>query len=229
MPKTAVVTGANSGIGYEFAKLLINEGYDVFAVDLNAGSRLQSLGCKASQIDIASDSSIENFAKRFGDQPLDLLLNIAGVMESSEFDTLETINHRTLTSIFAVNAFGPLLLTQALLPNLLKSENPKVGVMSSRVGSIADNTTGGLYAYRSSKAALNALCKNLAVDLRDRGVTVVIMHPGFVKTEINPSVHELKQAVEADEAAEKLWEVMKGKGIESTGKFWHREGYELPW
>ena len=150
-------------------------------------------------------------------------------MAPREDDALETISLGVFEKTFAVNTYGPLLLTQAFLPNILKSNNPCMGFMSSRVGSIEDNSSGGSYAYRSSKSALNSLCKNLAVELKDKGVVVVIMHPGFTKTAINPHMKAMKEAVEPEEAAEKLWAVLMSKNINDTGKFWHREGYELPW
>ncbi|KAI1411719.1 NAD(P)-binding protein [Hypoxylon sp. FL1857] len=226
---TAVVTGANSGIGHAFAQLLIQEGYDVTAVDINVGDKLKLLQCKTAQLDVSSPDSIAAFAKMYGDGPLDLLLNIAGVMAPHEKDTLSTVSHDTLAKTFGVNTFGPLLLTQALLPNLLKSEKPRLGVMSSRVGSIADNSTGGSYAYRASKAAVNSVFKSMAVDLKDKGVVVVIMHPGIVKTGLAPSSGMSKEAVMPDEAAEKLYKVLMSKGLEDTGRFWHREGFELEW
>ncbi|KAI0831583.1 NAD(P)-binding protein [Hypoxylon sp. FL0890] len=227
--QTAVVTGANSGIGHAFAELLIREGYDVTAVDVNVGDKLKSLQCKTGQLDVSSPDSIAAFAKAYGDGPLDLLLNIAGVMAPHEQDTLSTVSYDTLIKTFGVNTFGPLLLTQALLPNLLKSEKPRLGVMSSRVGSIADNSTGGSYAYRASKAAVNAVFKSMAVDLKDKGVVVVIMHPGIVKTGLGPGSWASKEAVMPEEAAEKLYKVLMSKGLEDTGRFWHREGFELEW
>ncbi|KAI1381495.1 NAD(P)-binding protein [Hypoxylon crocopeplum] len=225
----AVVTGANSGIGYAFAQVLIREGYDVTAVDINIGDKLKSLQCKTAQLDVSSPESIAAFAASYGEGPLDLLLNVAGVMAPHADDTLSTVSLSTLTKTFGVNTFGPLLLTQALLPNLLKSESPRLGVMSSRVGSIADNSTGGSYAYRASKAAVNSVFKSLAVDLKDKGVVVVIMHPGYVKTGLDSGTWELKDAVLPEEAAEKLWGVLVSKGLEETGRFWHREGFELEW
>ncbi|KAI0121537.1 NAD(P)-binding protein [Hypoxylon sp. NC0597] len=226
---TAVVTGANSGIGHAFAELLIQEGYDVTGVDVNVGDKLKSLQCKTAQLDVSSPDSIKAFAKAYGDGPLDLLLNIAGVMAPPEEDTLSTVSLDTLTKTFGVNTFGPLLFTQALLPNLLKSEKPRLAVMSSRVGSIADNSTGGSYAYRASKAAVNSVFKSMAVDLKDKGVVVVIMHPGIVKTGLLPAGLAPKEAVIPEEAAEKLYKVLTSKGLEDTGRFWHREGYELEW
>ncbi|KAK5014572.1 hypothetical protein LTR60_003293 [Cryomyces antarcticus] len=150
-------------------------------------------------------------------------------MASHAEDTLETVSLAVLAKTFETNTFGPLLLTQALLPNLLASSHPRIGMMSSRVGSIADNSTGGMYAYRASKAALNSVCKSMAMDLKSKGVVVAILHPGIVNTNIDPSTHTLPEAVEPEEAASKLWAVLMSKDLEDTGKFWHREGQELPW
>jgi NAD(P)-dependent dehydrogenase (short-subunit alcohol dehydrogenase family) len=169
-------------------------------------------------------------------------------MAPKEQDSLTTTNHAVLEKTFAVNTYGPLLLTQALLPNILKASSPKIGNMvssatmeqlsnflirmqSSRVGSIADNSSGGSYAYRASKAALNSIGKSMAMDLKEKGVTVIMMHPGYVKTALDTfgHTHSLPEAVEPEEAASKLWKVLKSKTIEDTGTFWHREGHELPW
>lgn len=156
-------------------------------------------------------------------------------------DTLTTISQDALSRIFQINTFGPLLLTQALLPNLLtaatnySSSNstssfpPRIGNVSSRVGSIADNSSGGLYAYRASKTALNSFSKSISLDLKDKGVVVVILHPGMVRTNLDKEQWGAKGTVEPEVAVEGLWEVLRSKGREETGRFWHREGYELPW
>ncbi|KAI2473375.1 NAD(P)-binding protein [Annulohypoxylon bovei var. microspora] len=226
---TAVVTGANSGIGFAFAQLLIRKGYTVTAADVNVGDKIKSLGCATAQVDVSSPASIAAFQSTYGFEPLDLLLNIAGVTAPHDEDALSAVSHGTLTKVFGVNTFGPLLLTQALLPNLLMSESPKLAVMSSRMGSIADNSSGGSYSYRASKAAVNSVFKSLAVDLKDKGVTVVIMHPGMVNTDMVAGMGPVEGAVEPEEAAGRLYEVLESKGLEETGKFWHREGYELEW
>ncbi|THX76254.1 NAD(P)-binding protein [Aureobasidium pullulans] len=215
---TAVVTGCNSGIGHSFARVLISEGYEVIATDYIEGDQLKALQCRHAQLDVRSPESISAFASSLSGQPIDMLLNVAGTMAKHEDDSLET-----------TNTFGPLLLTQALLPNLLKASEARVGIVSSRVGSIADNSTGGIYAYRASKAAVNSIGKSLAMDLKDKGIVVTLLHPGIVKTGLDPSAANTPEAVLPDEAASKLWNIWQSKGIEDTGKFWHREGQELPW
>jgi len=229
---TAVVTGANSGIGWRFAEKLIEEGYTVYACDIFVDNKIKTLDTPHKHtLDVTSPPSIQAFTSAFGSQPLDLLLNIAGIMFPKDQDSLQSTSLSVLEKTFAVNTFGPLLLTQALLPNLLKAPNPKVGNMSSRVGSMADNRTGGSYAYRASKAALNSVSKSLAVDLKEKGVVVVILHPGIVRTGLDGSRESWKAegAVEPEVAVSRLWGVLMGKGIEETGRFWHRDGYELEW
>jgi NAD(P)-dependent dehydrogenase (short-subunit alcohol dehydrogenase family) len=145
-------------------------------------------------------------------------------------DALETVTLQTLETTFAVNAYGPLLLTQALLPYLLLAPEPKVAVMSSRMGSIGDNASGGAYAYRASKAAVNAVFKSLAVDLQARGVAVVLLHPGIVRTNMTAGLADTgSAAVEAGQAVEELWAVLRGKGVQDSGRWWHRSGEELMW
>ena len=146
-----------------------------------------------------------------------------------DHDPLTTLNKDSPSRTFSLNTFGPLLPTQALLPNALKSSQPRLGYVSSRVGSIADNGSGGNYAYRSSKTALDMICKNLSVERRAERVVVVILHPGMVRTGLIPGTAGVPGAVNPDEAAIKLYKILVSKGIEDTGKFWHREGEELPW
>jgi NAD(P)-dependent dehydrogenase (short-subunit alcohol dehydrogenase family) len=159
-------------------------------------------------------------------------------MAPKEQDSLTTTSYSILEKTFAINTYGPLLLTQALLPNILKASSPKIGNMvssatmeqlsnfltcmqSSPVGSIVDNSSGGSYAYRASKAALNSIGKSMSMDLKEKGVTVIMMHPGYVKTAIGISghTHSLPEAVEPEEAASKLWKALKSKKVEDMGTF----------
>ena len=151
-------------------------------------------------------------------------------MPDPETDTREKVDLKIMQRAFAVNTFGPLLLTQALLPNVLAASSPRrIGVVSSRVGSIADNSSGGYYAYRASKCAVNSFFTNLAVELKEKDVVVTILHPGFTKTNLSPEIWKIPGVVEPEVAAGGLWKIVKSKGLEDTGKFWHREGQVLPW
>ncbi|KAF1360044.1 NAD(P)-binding protein [Lizonia empirigonia] len=160
-------------------------------------------------LEVTSQEDIEAFKEQIADRPIDLLLNVAGIMYPHESDTMDKVSIINFEKTFAVNAFGPLLLMQALLPNVLKAPHPRIAVISSRVGSIADNSTGGMYSYCSSKAAVNCLFKNLAVDLKDKNVPVILLHPGIVKSNLDHKWKtggndNVKGAVEPDIAASEL-------------------------
>ncbi|KAK4634073.1 1-hydroxy-2-glutathionyl-2-methyl-3-butene dehydrogenase [Fulvia fulva] len=234
---TAVVTGANSGIGHAFAQILISEGYEVHVRLPNSAPALpraltltlRMIGGGSRSLDVRAPESIAGFAAQLANKPVDVLLNVAGVMAQGEQDALGNVTKDSMTRIFETNTFGPLLLTQALLENISQSQSPRIGIVSSRVGSIQDNSTGGSYAYRASKAAVNSIGKSLAMDLQSKGVVVSLLHPGIVVSNLNPAVEGQPEAVQPEEAATKLWAVFMSKGMEETGKFWHREGYELPW
>ncbi|KAL8831003.1 MAG: hypothetical protein Q9170_005488 [Blastenia crenularia] len=232
----AVITGANSGIGYAFAKQMSSEGYTVFALDITIGQELKNLPCRSFECDLTSPDSIANFSNDFNAsmEPLDILLNVAGIMAPKFNDALQSVSSSILLSTFQANTFGPLLLTQALLPSIVKAKSPKIAHMSSRVGSMTDNSSGwsgGGYSYRASKAALNSIGKSMAVDLKARGVVVLLLHPGIVISGLDKSGETEKnpEAVKPEEAASKLWEIVKSKDMTETGTFWHREGFELPW
>lgn len=153
----------------------------------------------------------------------------SGVAYPAKQDSLESTTLEIFEKVFAVNTYGPMFLTQALLPNLLKSSSPKIGILTSRVGSVGDNSSGGMYAYRSSKAAANSIAKSMAMNLKDKGVIVTVLHPGIVNTGLLPKSEGI-DAVEPEEAASKLWKnIVSQKTLDDTGKFWHREGFELPW
>ncbi|KAJ9602243.1 hypothetical protein H2200_013363 [Cladophialophora chaetospira] len=225
----AVVTGANSGIGNALAALLARNGYEVYALDMTVGDPIKGLGSKYFQVDVTSTDSISKFKDQLGDTPLDLLLNVAGIMFQPKQDSLEATSLSVLDKSFAVNTSGVLLLTQALLPNILAAKDAKIAILSSRVGSMSDNTSGGMYAYRASKAAVNSIGVSLSVDLRAKGVVVLLLHPGINKTNLAGGLAEMSQAFEPAETAERLFKIIGEKTIEDTGKFFQYEGHELPW
>ncbi|KAI5361847.1 Putative short-chain dehydrogenase/reductase SDR, NAD(P)-binding domain superfamily [Septoria linicola] len=231
---TAVITGCNSGIGHATAQILKGEGYHIYALDVVVGDKLKALegtNIHISEADVTNPDSIARFRKTIGDTPIDVLLNVAGeFMPDPTSDTLETVSLSTIQKSFAINACGPLLLTQALLSNILSAPVPRrVAVVSSRIGSIADNSSGGMYAYRASKCAVNCFFKTLAVELRDKVVVVTMLHPGFTNTNLDADIGKVPGVVEPEVSAAGLWKVVKGTELAKTGKVWHRDGYELPW
>ena len=217
----ALVTGANRGIGLELCRQLIERGYEVIGTSRGAAPRLERLGARVEQLEVTDPGSIAAIAERLrGGAPLSLLVNNAGLLVH---DDLDHIDPAALRAQFDTNAVGPIVLTTTLVP--LLAPNAKVAVITSRMGSIADNTSGGAYGYRMSKAALNAGAASLAFDLRERGIAVIILHPGYVQTDMT----EGRGFIKADESARGLLDRIGELTLASTGTFRHMNGEELPW
>lgn len=217
---TAVVTGANRGIGLELARLLKERGDTVIAICRKSSKELDALDVQVLDgVDVTNAKSIESLPDRITSH-VDLLVNNAGLLEHQ---SLGSIDYASVDRQFQVNAVGPLRVTEALLPRLGKGS--KLALVTSRMGSIADNGSGGAYGYRMSKAALNAAGVSLARDLQSQGIAVVILHPGFVRTGMTGG----NGNVEPDEAARGLLERIDELSLESSGKFFHANGEELPW
>lgn len=176
----ALITGANRGIGLELARQLKQVGYKILAICWQPSDELEALGVRIeSGIELTDRADLEALASRLEDTRLDLLINNAGVLRSSSLDGIEDqLDDFRLQ--FEVNSLAPLRLTRALLGHL--NEGAKVVIITSRMGSIADNTSGGQYAYRMSKAAVNTAGVLLAHELKDRGIAVGLLHPGYVRT-----------------------------------------------
>ena len=195
---------------------------------MNLGEGLKGLsGAEVSTLDVTAPDSIQSFKDSIGDEPIDLLLNVAGI--DIHPGTLESSSLSEFQRTFDVNTFGVFALTQSLLPNVLACSEPKIGIVTSRMGSIGDNSSGGQYAYRASKAAVNSIGKSLAMDLKSKGVTVMLLHPGITRTNILPKGEIPADALEPEVVAERVWKIVGSTSISDTGKFWHRDGYELPW
>ena len=173
MSQTVVITGANRGIGLEMARTWKDRGDNVIAVCRRASDELRNLGVRVIEgIDVSRESDVGKLREQLADVDVDLLYNNAGIMRS---ETLDDMNYDQIREQFEVNTLGPLRVTVALLDRM--HEGSKVGLMTSRMGSIEDNDSGKKYGYRISKAGLNAAGKSLAVDLQDRGIAVAILHP----------------------------------------------------
>ncbi len=221
MSQTVVITGANRGIGLALARTWKNRGDKVIAVCRQPSEGLQGLGVQIIKgIDVSHTEDIQRLRATLDTTRIDILCNNAGIMLS---ETPRAIDFAPLRKQFEINTLGPLQVTFALLDRM--AANGKIGLITSRMGSIEDNTSGGKYGYRISKAGLNAAGKSLAIDLKPQGIAVAILHPGYVRTDMtHHSGH-----IEPQEAAERLVQRLDELNLGNTGTFWHSDGSVLPW
>ena len=217
-----LVTGANRGIGLEYCRQLHQRGDDVIAVCRQSSDELTQLDVRIeSGIDLSCETDQSVLLKRLAGVALEGVILNAGILQTFGLDDLDPEGIRRQ---FEVNALAPLVLARALLNNM--SSGGKIALMTSRMGSIDDNTSGGSYGYRMSKVALNMAGKSLAVDLKPHGIAVAILHPGLVRTrmiQFNPL------GITPEESVRGLLERLDGLTLETTGTFWHANGDVLPW
>lgn len=222
---TYLVTGANRGIGYAYCKQLKDRGDNVIAVCRTSSAELDKLGELGVQIesgiDVAKEKDIATLKTSLEGMRINVLINNAGIYRQS---TLDDLNVEGMREQFEINAIAPLRLTKALLPHLT---NPaKVAIMTSRMGSIDDNTSGGTYGYRMSKVAVSMAGKSLSHDLRSRGIAVAILHPGLVSTGMT---NFNSNGISPDESVAGLLRIIDALTLENSGTFWHSNGEVLPW
>ena len=218
--KKVLITGANRGIGLELCRQLTARGNMVIAACRTASDELRALGVQVIDgVDVGSDESVDALRELLEDEALDWLINNAGILSVERLDSLD---FNAMQRQFNVNSLGPLRVTAALQSNL--SAGAKVGIVTSRMGSIEDNTSGGYYGYRMSKAAVNMAGMSLARDLRDQGVAVALLHPGMVATDMTGG-----QGIPAEQSASGLIQRMDELDITTSGSFWHAQGERLPW
>lgn len=217
---TILITGANRGIGLEMARQLATRGDDVIAACRRTSPDLDQLGVEViEQVDVADQESVDRLGDALQGRRLDWLINNAGILQRTALDNLD---YAAMERQFQVNSMAPLRVTATLLPNL--SQGSRVFIITSRMGSIEDNTSGGAYGYRMSKAAVNMVGKSLSVDLREDGIGVFLLHPGWVSTEMTD-----RTGIPAEQSAAGLIKTMDRLELDQSGSFWHQEGYELPW
>jgi NAD(P)-dependent dehydrogenase (short-subunit alcohol dehydrogenase family) len=193
----------------------------VIAACRRSTPELSALGVEVLDgVDVTSDKSVNIMADKLKGRRLDILINNAGLLAS---ESLTDLDFASIQRQMDVNAYGPLRVTHKL--SALLGPGSKVALITSRMGSIGDNTSGGMYGYRMSKAALNAAGKSLAHDLAPRGIAVAILHPGYVKTEMTSN----HGSVEPDDAAAALIQRIDQLNLDNTGTFWHANGEVLPW
>jgi NAD(P)-dependent dehydrogenase (short-subunit alcohol dehydrogenase family) len=218
---TALVTGSNRGIGLALCRVLKARGDKVIATCRESSPELDGLGVEVlAGVDGTSDEAVAALPKRLGERRIDTLILNAGILHG---DSLATLDLGVVAEQIAVNAIAPLRVAHALASFL--GAGSKIALITSRMGSIGDNGSGGYYGYRMSKAAMNAMGVSLARDLHARGIAVAILHPGFVKTEMTGRTGN----VEPQDAARLLIARIDELTLQTSGSFWHANGDKLPW
>jgi NAD(P)-dependent dehydrogenase (short-subunit alcohol dehydrogenase family) len=217
---TILITGCNRGIGLELCKQLAGRGDEVIGVCRSPSPELEELGLRIiAGIDLGRGDAMPRLKAAMGDEKIDVLVNNAGVLVGDSFGQLD---YEAMVEQYRVNALGPLRVTEALRENL--ESGSKVVIITSRVGSIADNSSGGNYGYRASKTAVNQIGTNLRHELGPKGIAVGLLHPGLVATDMTGG-----QGVSPADSASGLIDRIDGLNLSNSGGFWHAEGYELPW
>jgi NAD(P)-dependent dehydrogenase (short-subunit alcohol dehydrogenase family) len=230
--KNVFITGTNRGLGLELVKQYLDLGRKVFATcrDLSKSIELESLRKNAEgrleivELNLFSDDSINEVSKTFLDQPIDLFINNAGMMGPRNI-TLGAVNADAWAEVFRVNTIAPLLLVQALLKNIVIGQEKKMIFVSSRVGSIQENSGGSMYAYRSSKTALNQVVKSLSIDLLDKNIWSVALHPGWVLTDMGGP----NALIDVQKSVSGMISVIETVGSSDTGKFFNYDGSHIQW
>lgn len=225
MPHTYLVTGANRGLGLELVRQLTAEGHRVIATarQPKEAAGLKGLDVQLEKLDVADPESVCELVERLAGEPIDVLINNAGYGVKDV--ALAQLDVESLGVFFQINTLGPLRVTQALLPNLRDGGRKVVVQMTSKMGSIADNSSGGAYGYRASKAALNAIHKSLAQDLVGEGFTCVTLHPGWVQTDMGTSAAPLQPT----DSVAGMVRVIRELDASRNGAFLDFEGNCVPW
>ena len=230
--KNVFITGTNRGLGLELVKQYLAQGRKVIATCRNRSkaSELEKLSRNYTnklivvELDLMSNKSISQLSKTLSNTPIDLYINNAGIMGSKDRE-LGQINGDTWTEVFRVNTIAPVLVVQELLKNIYDGVEKKMIFVSSRVGSIEQNTGGGMYSYRSSKTALNQVVKSLSVDLTADRVTAIALHPGWVLTDMggHNALIDVKTSVSG------MISVIESSTFSDTGKFFNYDGSNINW
>ncbi len=223
--QTVLITGANRGIGLELARQYAADGWQVIATARRpaAAQELIELDVQVVQLDVTDPQSVAHLAAELGDQAIDVLINNAGVL--SLVQSIKEIDFDEFNQVMAVNAVGPIRVTQALLPNLQAGKSKKIVNVSSIVGSTSQNTSGRFYGYRESKAALNMFTRSLAAELRADGFICIVIHPGWVQTDMGGE----SAAVTVQNSVSGIRSVIRNLTDDGSDIFWTFDGQHLPW
>jgi len=231
MSYSVLITGASRGIGLEFARQYAEAGWRVHACCRNPqkAEKLQQVADKYTNsvtihtLDVGDSGQIKRLANALSNEAIDLLINNAGIY-LPDYEN-GRINERALMESFRINSIAPLIMAEAFTDNLDKGSHKKIANITSKMGSIDDNTSGGRYAYRSSKAALNMVTKSLAVDLAPRGISAIVLHPGWVQTDMGGS----NASTSVEKSVAGMRAVIERVKLKDSGKFYGYDGQEIPW
>ena len=221
MKSTVLITGANRGVGLALAEFYAEADYRVIGVCRSSSEELAQVADQVIEgIDVTQPADVARLADTLKGQTLDLLINNAGLLRD---ESLGDIDFDSIRKQMEINAYAPLRVAEALLPNL--GTGSKIANITSRMGSIADNDSGGRYGYRASKAALNAFGKSLAIDVKPRGIAVAQIHPGYVQTRMV----NFGGLISPADAAKGIAARIDALTLDTSGGFWHSNGESLPW
>ena len=229
---SALITGANRGIGLEFARQYLAEGWRVYACcrDPDSAFELRPLAdtsddqLRIMTLDVTDSATIKAAVSELDGQAIDLLLNNAGVM-GPRSQTIGNIDYDAWAKVLDTNTMGPMRVSEAFVDNFARSDRKLIVTLTSGMGSLADNTSGGSIAYRSSKAAVNMVMRSLAIDLAPRGITCVVVNPGWVQTDMGGP----NAKITPSESVTKLRRLIETLGPAQSGKFLNYDGCEYPW
>jgi NAD(P)-dependent dehydrogenase (short-subunit alcohol dehydrogenase family) len=218
-----LILGSNRGIGLELVRCHLQRGHRVSATCRQPSAALDGSGARVIEdIDLRELAALHRLRDAL-EAPVNRLVVNAGILHGDSLQTLASDGFEAVAAQLIGNALAPLQAVVTLLPRL--AEGARVGLISSRMGSVADNGSGGYYGYRMSKAALNAAGRSLALDLAPRGIVVALLHPGFVRTDMTGGRGDVDPATAAAALAQRLDELDAAR----SGRFWHAQGEELPW
>ncbi len=228
---TILITGANRGIGLELTEQFAEDGWQVLACCRNPADagQLQALSERNPSIelhalDVTNYQQMATLADQLSNRPIDILLSNAGIYGSKGVGFGE-VDAQEWRQVLEVNTIAPLMLVQTFVEQVAASQQKLVAVISSKVGSIADNSSGGSYIYRSSKTAVNQVVKSLSIDLADRDISVITLHPGWVKTDLGGPNAEIS----TDESVSGLKSILQSAGLAQSGQFIEFNGNSIPW
>tara|TARA_B100001079_G_C16301665_1_gene465744 strand:- start:13 stop:702 length:690 start_codon:yes stop_codon:yes gene_type:complete len=226
-----LITGTNRGIGLEFVKHYLKNNEKIIATCRNKHSAKDLLELENTtsnlslvELDVSNPNSINEFTSKIAGLPIDTFINNAGVFGPRNIE-FGNFNAKEWLDVFKVNTIAPLLITQKILKNLRLGKDKKLAFISSKVGSIEDNTGGGMYIYRTSKTALNQVIKSLSIDLKDENFIAVALHPGWVQTDMGGP----NALIDTKTSVKGMIEVIDNLTPKNTGKFYNYDGSSIPW